>query len=149
MTRAGSDRSIVLTPLVIDCSVTVAWFLSDERSDGADRILDHVVNRSACVPTLWLIEVGNVLLVAERRRRISTTNRKRALNYLRDLPIVTEETSAQQAWGSMINLAETYRLSLWDATYLNLAMERGFPLASFDKALRAAAIECGVELLDG
>ena len=56
---------------VLDCSATLPWIFADEASPAADRLLDDLTaGAQAWVPTLWHLELGNVLLGAHRRKRI-------------------------------------------------------------------------------
>lgn len=133
-----------MAALVLDCSVTLAWFLSESTSRDAAAVLDRVVEGGATVPLLWPLEVGNVLLVAERRNRIAPGARLHALRALSDLPITCDPEMPRYAWTEAMDLAVEHGLTLYDATYLELALRRNLPLATFDQALRAAAAAAGV-----
>lgn len=135
--------------LVLDCSVTLAWLLADEQPAAAAQVLDQVVEEGAVAPGLWPLEVGNALLVAERRGRLSGRNRTQALQDLIGLPIEIDAETAGRAWRETLTLAETHRLTLYDAAYLELAVRRSLPLATLDAALREAAVTAGVPLLAG
>ena len=135
--------------LVLDGSVTLAWLLADEQPAAVAQVLDQVVAAGAVAPGLWPLEVGNALLVAERRGRLSSRNRTQALQGLAGLPIEIDDETAGRAWRETLALAETHCLTLYDAAYLELALRRSLPLATFDAALRAAAVTAGVPLLAG
>jgi len=49
----------------------MTWCFKDETSQYADAILDSLEIVTEFVPSIWPLEVGNVLLVAERNRRLS------------------------------------------------------------------------------
>lgn len=138
-----------MAALVLDCSMTVAWLLEDEQPQRAANVLDRVVEEGAVVPTLWPLEVGNALLVAERRGRLSTDHRIQALRDLSALPITLDDETAGRAWRETMGLAETHELTLYDAAYLELALRRGFALATLDKPLRNAAGRVGVFVFTG
>lgn len=138
-----------MVDLVLDSSVTLAWFLPDERRADADVLLDRVTSAGAVAPTLWPIEVGNAFLVAQRHRRVSQAERTQALGLLSSLPIEIDPTTGTQAWGASLALAEQHRLTLYDAVYLELAIRQNLPLASLDRQLRRAAVAAGVALVDG
>ncbi len=106
-----------------------------------------IVEDSAAVPGIWHLEVGNILLLAERRGTISAANRTAALQDLLRLPVDVDHDTATRAWRDTLILAERYRLTLYDATYLELSLRRGLPLATFDAALRRAATAAGATLL--
>ncbi|MFO1155721.1 MAG: type II toxin-antitoxin system VapC family toxin [Rhodospirillales bacterium] len=135
--------------LVLDCSVTLGWLLADEQPAAAAQILDLVAEKGAMAPGLWPLEVGNALLVAERRGRLSSRNRTQALQGLAGLPIEIDDETAGRAWRETLALAEAHNLTLYDAAYLELALRRSLPLATFDTALRTAAVKAGVPLLAG
>ena len=96
---------------------------------------------------LWPLEVGNTLLIAERRQSIAAGDHRQLLRRLATLPIVTDIETAPRAWHETVELAERHRLTLYDATYLELSLRRQLPLATFDAALQRAATAAGVQLL--
>jgi predicted nucleic acid-binding protein len=133
--------------LVIDSSVSLAWCFEDERSDAADAVLKRLVAEGAHAPVLWPSEVLNVLVLAERRSRITGDQRQRLVTLLRELPITLDAETMARAWTETAELAARLRLTVYDATYLELAHRLGLPLATLDQDLRAAAATLGVELL--
>lgn len=133
-----------MAALVLDCSMTLAWILEDERPELVMNVLDRVVEEGALAPTLWPLEVGNALLVAERRGRLSAGNRIQALRDLAELSIALDDETAGRSWHETMRLAETLNLTLYDAAYLELALRRGLALATLDKALCEAAGRVGV-----
>jgi predicted nucleic acid-binding protein len=132
---------------VLDASVTIAALIEEDRSDEARRILRDVVSDSAAVPGLWLLEVGNVLLLAERRKSLSAAARRDHLADLSRLPIVIDHATASHAWHDTMALAERHGLALYDAVYLELSLRQQLPIATFDAALRRAAKAANVPLL--
>jgi predicted nucleic acid-binding protein len=132
---------------VLDASVTIAALIEEDRSDEARRILRDVVSDSAAVPGLWLLEVGNVLLLAERRKSLSAAARRDHLADLSRLPIVIDHATASHAWHDTMALAERHGLTLYDAVYLELSLRQQLPIATFDAALRRAAEAANVPLL--
>lgn len=110
-------------------------------------LLDRVAESGAVAPQLWPIEALNGLLTAERRGRIDTAVRHRLAGFLQDLPIRIDDETAGKTWTAITQLAELYGLTAYDATYLELAVRLGLPLATSDKALIAAANASGVQLL--
>ncbi|GAB4493184.1 MAG: type II toxin-antitoxin system VapC family toxin [Anaerolineales bacterium] len=132
---------------VLDASMTLAWCFEDENAPKADEVLEALKDARAIVPSLWLLEISNALLGAERRGRISIADNMRFLELLRALPIEVEEVGMNRAWSEIYTLARAQRLSAYDACYLDLAMRAGAPLATLDEPLRQAAIACGVVLV--
>ena len=137
-----------MSPIILDCSVTVSWFIPDEFSKNSLNIRDKIREKGAIVPTIWSLEVGNVLLISERRKRITKEQRQKALYILKDLPIKTDELTFKNAWFETIELAEKYNLTLYDACYLELVLRYNSILATFDNNLKQAAKLAGVILLD-
>jgi len=132
---------------VIDCSATIAWFMPDEHDAGSEQLLDLVTDEGALVPSLWPLEVANALLFAVRRNRVSRTHCERALESLVRLPIEIDTETTGRAWGPTFELSVRFGLTIYDATYLELAQRRELPLASLDRKLRAASRALGLSLL--
>ncbi|MGZ9086629.1 MAG: type II toxin-antitoxin system VapC family toxin [Rhodoplanes sp.] len=132
---------------VIDGSVTVAWCIPEERTSRTQALLDKVIEAGAVVPIHWWIEVGNALLVATRRARISVAQRRTALTQLAALQLLTDPETLDRLWTATLDLADRSRLTLYDACYLELALRRGLPLATLDRDLRAAGQALGLTLL--
>jgi predicted nucleic acid-binding protein len=133
--------------LVLDNSVALAWCFEDEQTPSVMALLDRVVEAGAMAPLLWPLEALNGLLVAERRRRLDTQKRIELAALLRALPITLDDNTAEKSWEDTLRIAEAFRLSVYDATYLELAQRRRLPLASKDRALRSAAAALGVVVL--
>ncbi|MGH7901799.1 MAG: type II toxin-antitoxin system VapC family toxin [Thermodesulfobacteriota bacterium] len=124
---------------IIDNSVVMSWCFKDESNKYADIVLDNLQKSSAVVPPVWPLEVANVLLVAERRKRLTEADSMRFLTLLNQLPITVEEGESEEMMLRTLSLAREYRLSSYDASYLDLAMRKGLAIATLDKGLRAAA----------
>jgi predicted nucleic acid-binding protein len=135
-----------MSRFVLDCSVTMAWCFENERDAYARTVLTSIPRGPAVVPPLWLLEVANVLLVAERRRRITRVDADRFVELLGELPIVVVAPEGLSGVGAILALARELRLSAYDAAYLHLARSERLPLASRDRSLRAAAELAGVVL---
>ena len=129
--------------VVLDASVTLAWYFEDEASPATDELLNRIAEAGAVVPPLWRFEVGNGLQMAIRRQRITAAYRNDALVELAAMPITIDADSDVQAWTSTLRLSERFSLTLYDATYLELAHRRALPLATLDRALQAAAQDLG------
>ena len=121
---------------VLDASVTASWFFPDENDQDASEAWRRSEAEDVWVPLHWWFEVRNMMLVGERRNRISQTLVARALDRLSVLPIAVE---ARPDEGTVFDLARRYRLTFYDAVYLELAQRRRTSLATLDKALIAAA----------
>ena len=132
---------------VVDNSVALAWCFEDEQTAKIMALLDRVADAGAVAPQLWPIEALNGLLTAERRGRIDREVRQRLAGFLQELPVKIDDETASRSWTTTAHLAEQHSLTAYDATYLELAMRRGLPLATSDTALIAAAKVAGVQLL--
>lgn len=132
---------------VLDTSITLAWCFEDEQTPAAMELLDRVTETGASAPLLWPLETLNGLFMAERRRRLDASRRVKLAAFLRELPITLDADTASQAWDATARLAERFRLTSYDAAYLELAQRRRLPLASLDKELRTAAMAMEIDVL--
>lgn len=132
---------------VLDASMTMAWFFPDEVTDATRALLRQLRHTSAHVPAIWVLEVTNILLTAERRQRTTASQVARFARSLRSLPIRVDADSLATAFGPVLTLAREHNLSAYDAAYLELAIRLGLPLATLDVRLRNAASNAGVSLL--
>ncbi len=130
--------------LVVDTSVTMTWCFEDEATDETDSVLDELKHDGAVVPALWQFEVANVLLVAERRGRITEAQTVRFLDLVHRLPIQVDASPADSS--ALLAAGRRYDLSAYDASYLILAERLAAPLATLDSGLIAACRSAGVAL---
>ena len=138
-----------MTGFVLDNSVAMRWLLESPKTSDqkyAEKVLKSLSEQDAVVPNLWHLEACNVVLGAEKRGEITVGESEKFINQLENLPIHVDTMSANQAFSRTINLARTYKLSSYDACYLELAVREGLPIASLDKALRKAAKKADVDL---
>lgn len=133
-------------PFVLDCSMTMAWVFPDEADETTAVLRDALVEDYAVVPSLWPIEVANVILAATRRRRINETHAHEVVGYLSALPIRIDAETAEYVFHASLPLAQQYDLSVYDAVYLELALRQNLPLATLDKKLKAACAAAGGRL---
>lgn len=129
---------------VLDASVTVVWGLEDEDDAIADLAWARLEAGSAVAPSVWWFEVRNVLLINERRGRISERD---AATFLRALSKMNVEVDHAPTEVVVLSLARRHRLTVYDSAYLELALRRAIPLATRDKQLAAAAEREGVRLI--
>ena len=131
---------------VLDASVTLAWCFEDTASPVADHALVALESGSeAGVPALWRLELANVLVIAERRKRLTEADTARFLTLIDGLPIqVVPEHGTTR---SMVALARAHGLTAYDAAYLELALRSGLPLATLDTRLGSAARVAGIKLV--
>jgi predicted nucleic acid-binding protein len=136
-----------VSAVVIDSSIALTWCFADEASPETDLLFARVRDDGAVVPGLWYLEVANVLLQAEKRGRIQATDAATRLELIGELPITVDEDTTGRAWRQILALARAEALTIYDATYLELALRRGLPLLTKDKELARAAIRRSIEVL--
>lgn len=136
----------MVAPVVIDASVTAAWCFHDEATEASQALRRGLIHRTVLVPLLWHVECANLLLTAERRKRITADQAAELLDLLGSLPVRTDPET-ERLRGPVYRLATTHGLTVYDAVYLDLAIRRGAELATRDKALRRAAAGLDVTLV--
>ena len=132
---------------VVDSSIALTWCFEDEATPETDSLFERIRDEGAFVPGLWHLELGNVLLQAEKRGRIGTSDVAKRLELIAELPISIDHETAARAWRKILILARTAGLTTYDAAYLELAVRRGLPLLTRDNALAEAAKRLGVVVL--
>lgn len=132
---------------VVDNSVVMSWCFEDEASPYTEAALDRLRETQAVVPVIWPFEVANVLLIAERRHRLTEAQSAHFAQLLQALPIQVEEGVVARVFGSVLAVGRAHGLSAYDAAYLELAARHGLPLATQDVRLRKAAGDAGVTIL--
>lgn len=133
---------------VLDNSVTMRWLMETNKKEDqqyAEKVLESIAQNNVLVPNLWHLEVTNVLLNALRREQILPSQCTIFLTHLEQLPIITDQLTANRAFSRTFDYAQLYKLSSYDAAYLELAIREGLPLASLDKDLLKAADKLGVK----
>jgi predicted nucleic acid-binding protein len=136
----------MIEQFVVDNSVVMSWCFKDETNNYADTVLDRLTELVAVVPSIWPLEVVNVLLVAERQKRLSESDSIRFLTLLSQLPIFVEYERPEMM-KELLALARSNNLSSYDASYLDLAMRKGIPIATLDNKLIEVAKRIDVPIL--
>jgi predicted nucleic acid-binding protein len=138
----------VTEAFVVDASVGFAWVYPSQAPAETDALLEEVEAGAMVVaPALWFLEIANGLLAAQRRKLLTRSERKSALEMLSGLRVTIDDDSAHAAFHKTSVLAERYGLSVYDAAYLEVALRRQLALGSRDGPLRSAAKRSGVRLL--
>jgi len=132
-------------PFVVDASVTLAWCFEDEATPYTEAILDRLSDDSAVVPALWELEISNVLLLGERRGRLTESQSARFVALLAQLPVLLDTASVDMV--AVLAAGRHHALTAYDAAYLVLAEREGLPLATLDAKLLAAAQAAGVAVI--
>lgn len=142
MKAAGTKR------FVVDASMTLSWCFEAESTPFTEAILDSLTKDfEALVPAIWPLEMANALLVGERLKRVTTAEVSSILKRIVDLPISVDPIRVESAFGTILFLARKEHLSEYDASYIELALREGVPLATLDERLRHAASNSGVPLI--
>ncbi|MEI6066360.1 MAG: type II toxin-antitoxin system VapC family toxin [Methylococcaceae bacterium] len=111
-----------MTGFVLDCSIAVSWCFEDEASEVCDALLERVRDEGALVPSLGHLELGNVMIQAERRGRVMSADVTTRLELIGDWPIVTDDETPLRALHEILALARAENLTAYDAAYLELAI---------------------------
>ena len=138
-----------MTDFVLDNSVAMRWLLESEKASDqkyAETVLKTLADTNALVPDLWHLEVANVLLSAEKRGELEIAEVERFISQIENLPIHVDPLTANQAFSRTLALAGAYKLSSYDAAYLELSIREGLPLATLDRNLLKAAKKSDVEI---
>ena len=129
---------------VLGSSATLPWVFASEATAGTKALQDVLAQGGrAWVPALWHLEVGNVLLIAQRKNRLDQAGIAKFLATLELYDIEVDDGTILAAWSSTLRLAESHGLTTYDAAYLELALRRGLPLATLDETLRKAVRKAG------
>jgi len=133
---------------VLDNSVTMRWFFGDGKPQEiayAGKVLDAMKDTHGFVPVTWGLEVANVIARAEAKNLITEARSAEFLEMLEDLDIDEDSATFEHARSDTLQLARRYRLSAYDASYLELALRLGIPLATLDIDLQRAAKKAGIK----
>lgn len=132
--------------LVVDASVTASWFLPDEGTPYTEAILQATADSDVWVPAIWLLEMGNLLLSAQRRRRIDEAKRREFVDAASNLRLRIDREPVPMP--EIDAIAARHALTAYDAAYLELALRRRLHIATTDAALLKAIRVAGVKLAD-
>jgi predicted nucleic acid-binding protein len=134
---------------VLDASVALAWFIDLPMDPYAERVRQHLRGKwTATAPSLWQTEVANILATAERRKLLSADEVAEAAATLQQLGSSRLLLDASvSTLDQLTRAAREYGLTAYDAEYLLLAIGETLPVATLDRALRAAMRKAGVSLL--
>lgn len=137
----------MMPSFVLDCSVTMAWCFTDERTPATAALQDRMTTEAAVVPAHWFLEVGNVLVMAEKHKRIVARDAAQFLALLHILDIRADHETGPRTFDHLMPLCRNHGLTTYDAAYLDLAMRTHLPLATLDKDVRKAAKKMQIDLL--
>ena len=136
-----------MTGFVLDCSMTLAWYFSDERTAETLAIQARLISERAVVPQVWALEVASCLLGAEKRGKVRSEVKKEWLKLMSLMPLDVITHSNEEIFDRVTVLAAKEGLTVYDAAYLDLALKFRLPLATLDAVLITAAKRNGVSVL--
>jgi len=125
----------------------MTWCFGEEASTESTRLLKRLDSEFALVPSLWFLEVTNILALAEKRGKISTWQVDDFIFKISFLNLEIDYEASERAFSHLLPLCRNHGLTSYDAVYLDLALRSGLPLASLDNDLRACAQLHGIEVL--
>lgn len=127
--------------------MTAAWCFEDQGNSYTEAVLQAVIDGAeAIVPAIWRLEVVNVLVVAERRKKIQPDKSAAFIRDLERFHIAVDLEGLRRVFGPVLEHARLYQRSAYDASYLELCQRLGLPLASKDEPLRRAAEAIGISV---
>jgi predicted nucleic acid-binding protein len=128
---------------VADNSVVLAWFVSSQSTAYSEKMLRRVAREPIHVPVVWPLEFANALRQLERRRKIKPDVKAEILAAVEALGLQGDASPPGQR--RLLDLARQYGLSVYDASYLELAIRLALPLATQDSVLAGAATKAGLK----
>ena len=135
---------------VLDNSVSMRWFFRDGKASDlvySDNVLAEIKKWGSLVPVTWGLEVANVLARAESKGQVTAVQSGLFIKMLIEMEIDLDADTFEHSLSDTLQLARTYKLSAYDASYLELALRLDVPLATLDEGLRKAAKKAGVKIL--
>ena len=124
------------------------WFLGDGKPQEityASKVLDAMKKTNARVPATWGLEVANVIARAEAKGMVTEARSEAFLEMLEGVDIEVDSATFAHALSGTLQLARRYKLSAYDASYLELSLSLGMPLATLDEDLQKTAKKAGVK----
>jgi predicted nucleic acid-binding protein len=136
-----------LSPIVLDASCALAFISPDEQTDAVLTLFDRIMAHGAFAPTLWLYETANAARFKWAKELIATATAREAIEKLQALPVEIVDIEPAVIRGGILTLAQRHKLTIYDASYLHLAIMLSLPLATLDKELLVAAPLENVDLV--
>ena len=130
--------------IVVDCSAFLACTLLDEAPPA--NLLEALAAARFVVPAIWPTEVGNAFLTALKKGRMDDMALRAVIASLNERELEIEAAGLELALSDALALARKFKLTVYDASYLELALRRNFPLATLDADLIKAARKAGAKV---
>jgi len=131
-------------PFVIDASIAACWALRDEQHPYADAARERVANDPGLAPSLWWFEIRNIIVIKERKNRITERDSAAFLGWMNRLGIALDRSPDSS---ELLRLARKHKLTIYDTAYLELSIRTRVPLATLDQDLANAAKAEGVPVV--
>ncbi|WP_339057044.1 type II toxin-antitoxin system VapC family toxin [Candidatus Regiella endosymbiont of Tuberolachnus salignus] len=134
---------------ILDNSVTMRWLFGDGSPNDkmyAEHVLTSITDGNVLVPSVWCLEVANVIARAENKYGLTEARSSEFIHTLQKMHIKVDPATCLYAMGNTLQLARNYNLSAYDASYLELSLREGWPIATLDEALQKAAKKAGAKL---
>jgi predicted nucleic acid-binding protein len=132
-----------LSAFVLDASTVLAWLLRESAQAQAEAAIARAAGGEAAAPRLLALEVPNGLRNRVRRSLLSAADRDEMLEDFWRLPIVWDDQADAH---DLVAISDQQELTIYDATYLELARRLGIPLSTMDTRLAEAARRAGASL---
>ena len=129
---------------MIDNSVVLSWIFEDEHSKESQDTLNELIKNYAYVPSLWPFELANALYVAEKKGRIKEADAMIFIKNLKNLPVFIETNNFDNITKDILSLSREHHITVYDASYIELALRKNLTLISFDKELIAVCKKIGL-----
>ncbi len=123
------------------------WCFQNAAHPYADGVLQQLATGAAFVPVLWRYEVSAVLAKSQKDGILTALRADEFLTTLNKLNITVDPDSSDRILTDVHRLAITYRLTSYDASYLELALRKNLPLATLDNQLIVACKASGAALI--
>ncbi len=136
-----------IQPVVVDASVTISWCIADEATEISDRMLVTASRRGMVVPVIWWLEVTNIMVLGRRRNRVTEADWDDLESTMAKFDVETDQFDSSRIVNAAARMSSEFRLSVYDACYLELAFRRKLPLMTMDKMLISASLASGVSIL--
>ena len=133
--------------IVLDASIMLAWLFRESTLTSRPRIEISLAQETLLVPAHWPAEIGNALVVNVRRGRITEDDLTRLIESLQTFAVSPQAPPETEHFETLVRITQMYRLTFYDALYVQLALETDSVLATLDEDMRKTAAQLGLELL--
>ena len=133
---------------IFDASFVGAIVIPDEYNPRVSKIqADIGEEETIFVPQLLWYEIANIFSKLIRSKRYNYDEVLRFFPLLSAIRLDTDSETGPHYSQQLLRLCNEYKLSSYDASYLELAERKGAVLCTLDSALAAAAHKRGVGVL--